>query len=162
MLSSFCCSSIHIGNASLKTGYLTYIILLLFLSTHECMIANTALRCRLIVRAHSYLAEYSLCTHSNGALLSHTINRMLSYMKSENCHSKPASDQLIQQAVFCLYGHPNKKVLPSRLQTKCFSIVKLPFMMWLSIASGSNVKMYHICSCPFFSHYNSCAYFAAN
>ncbi|KAK6191339.1 hypothetical protein SNE40_003056 [Patella caerulea] len=68
--------------------------------------------------AHEYLGRHSWCTKNNGAVLL----LFLKILKKERKKSKLSAnlkedlDIAFEQCVYCLYGHPNKKIKSRRLQ----------------------------------------------
>jgi len=68
---------------------------------------------RVLLMAHSLLAKYSLCTSSDGQLLQYTVQKLQEHKQSSECNNPQLTEQLVNQCIYCLYGHPNKKVWDS-------------------------------------------------
>ncbi|KAF6029656.1 cabin1 [Bugula neritina] len=65
---------------------------------------------QVLLMAHSLLAKYSLCTSSDGQLLQYTVQKLQEHKQSSECNNPQLTEQLVNQCIYCLYGHPNKKI----------------------------------------------------
>ena len=65
------------------------------------------------MKGHLVLAKHGRCTSSQGALLLYTMKKLFEKLATPSSNRPPQIDQHIRQCIFCLYGHPNKKVCVS-------------------------------------------------
>ncbi|XP_050407932.1 calcineurin-binding protein cabin-1 [Patella vulgata] len=68
--------------------------------------------------AHEYLGRHSWCTKNNGAVLLLFLKILKKERKKPklSANLKEDLDIAFEQCVYCLYGHPNKKIKSRRLQ----------------------------------------------
>ncbi|XP_054714787.1 LOW QUALITY PROTEIN: calcineurin-binding protein cabin-1-like [Uloborus diversus] len=73
----------------------------------------------LLFTAHEYLGRRSWCTSADGLLLLHCLDVMLAELQDSHGESYLYKEDLetgLEQCIYCLYGHPNKRTRAKHLQ----------------------------------------------
>ncbi|XP_067949405.1 calcineurin-binding protein cabin-1-like [Watersipora subatra] len=74
---------------------------------------------------HKFLAKHGLCTSSDGLLLQYFLEKLFQRLSIAGTYNRQQMEQQVSQCIFCLYGHPHKKIKAKNLSDHGASTVSL-------------------------------------